>query len=99
MEALCCRSGWVEERQCFEYVNHASETATVKVPTCFEGSHVVDFGPRKMAGSCIGTGGAGSLSAPSAGWGTSTAWWYTLTIYRAFFHIACFMVVLRRVLQ
>ncbi|MGH9779907.1 MAG: transposase, partial [Candidatus Acidiferrales bacterium] len=29
----------------------------------------------------------------------TTRWYRSLTIYQAFFHIACFMIVLRRVLK
>jgi len=54
------------------------------------------------------TGDDGSSNARTPGWGIFDAWWCvtidrsidrSLTIYGAFFHIACFMIVLKRVVQ
>ena len=59
--------------------------------------------PRMMAGHCGATSGAGSSNAPTPG----SANFHrlvvrhdrSLTIHHAVFHIACFMIVLRRVVQ
>jgi transposase len=56
-----------------------------------------------MAERCGATGDDGSSNAPTAWLGNfrrlMVRYDRSLTIYGAFFHIACFMIVLRRVVQ